>query len=75
MVGTWFSQVRNGLDIYHDIEENAKKKNFLKKPELALKKKECIEYLIFERYKRKVCGSSEGVEGMLESCKILSLTE
>lgn len=53
----------------------AKKKNFLKKPELALKKKECIEYLIFERYKRKVCGSSEGVEGMLESCKILSLTE
>lgn len=26
MVGTWFSQVRNGLDIYHDIEENAKKK-------------------------------------------------
>lgn len=27
MVGTWFSQVRNGLDIYHDIEEKAKKKN------------------------------------------------
>lgn len=26
MVGTWFSQVRNGLDIYHDIEEKAKKK-------------------------------------------------
>lgn len=41
MVGTWFSQVRNGLDIYHDIEENAKKKNF-KKPELALKKKSAL---------------------------------
>lgn len=43
MVGTWFSQVWNGLDIYHDIEENAKKKKKnLKKPELAKKKKSAL---------------------------------